>query len=193
MRPSGVCASSCLRKSLVSNPAACTPSVSTMPGLMAFTRMLRGPSSLARVRVTASTAALLALYTALFGGERAGDRADVDDAAACTVEVRSGRLGREQHGQDVEIEHAMEALLGELLERGELVDAGVVDQDVETAEGLLRLGAEAIDLLRLRHVGRHRERPAALARDVGDHAVGALLAGGVVDDHGGAGLGQLPG
>ena len=32
-----------------------------MPGLMAFTRIPRGPSSLARVRVTASTAALLAL------------------------------------------------------------------------------------------------------------------------------------
>jgi len=34
----GVCASSCLRKSLSAKPAAWTPSVSTIPGLMEFTR-----------------------------------------------------------------------------------------------------------------------------------------------------------
>ena len=61
MRPSGVFDSTCLRKSLSMIPAACTPSVSTMPGLMAFTRILRGPSSLASDLVTASTAALVAL------------------------------------------------------------------------------------------------------------------------------------
>ena len=42
MRPSGVCVSSCLQKSLSANPPARSPSVSTIPGLMAFTRMLRG-------------------------------------------------------------------------------------------------------------------------------------------------------
>src|SRR5439155_6660181 len=61
MRPRGVCDSSCLRKSLSCNPAERTPSVSTMPGLMALTRMFRGPSSFARVRVIASTAPLVAL------------------------------------------------------------------------------------------------------------------------------------
>src|SRR5438477_280878 len=39
-----------------------------MPGLMALTRILRGPSSLASERVTASTAALVALYTEALGG-----------------------------------------------------------------------------------------------------------------------------
>ena len=61
IRPSGVCASYCFRKSLSTMPAACTPSVSTMPGLIELTRMWRGPSSLASDRVTASTAALVAL------------------------------------------------------------------------------------------------------------------------------------
>jgi hypothetical protein len=50
-----------LRKSLSLSPAACMPSVSTMPGLMAFTRIRRGPSSFAKDRVTASAAALVAL------------------------------------------------------------------------------------------------------------------------------------
>src|SRR6266404_563632 len=63
IRPSGVDASACLRKSLEVIPALCVPSVSTMPGLIEFTRMLRGPSSLANERVTASTAAFVALYT----------------------------------------------------------------------------------------------------------------------------------
>src|SRR5436309_5630745 len=61
MRPSGVCASTCLRISLSAMPAACVPSVPTMPGLMAFTRMPRGPSSLASERVIASTAPFVPL------------------------------------------------------------------------------------------------------------------------------------
>src|SRR5881409_2290420 len=68
IRPRGLWASTCLRKSLSSRPAALKPSVSTMPGLMALTRILRGPSSLASERVTASTAALVALYTEALGG-----------------------------------------------------------------------------------------------------------------------------
>src|SRR5688572_11349668 len=41
MRPSGVWASTCLRRSLSSRPAVLKPSVSTMPGLMALTRIRR--------------------------------------------------------------------------------------------------------------------------------------------------------
>ena len=50
-----------LRKSLSVIPALCVPSVSTMPGLIEFTRMLREPSSSPSERVTASTAAFVAL------------------------------------------------------------------------------------------------------------------------------------
>src|SRR6266513_2467079 len=68
MRPSGVWASVVLRQSLSAIPAACTPSVSTMPGLIELTRILRGPSSFASDLVTASTAAFVALYTEADGG-----------------------------------------------------------------------------------------------------------------------------
>src|SRR5262245_59166426 len=61
MRLSGVWDSICLRKSLSVIPAECVPSVSTMPGFTALTRILRGPNSLASVFVTASTAAFVAL------------------------------------------------------------------------------------------------------------------------------------
>ena len=61
MRPSGVCVSICLRKSLSESPAEWKPSVSTIPGFTEFTRIFFGPSSVARLRVTASTAAFVAL------------------------------------------------------------------------------------------------------------------------------------
>src|SRR6185436_12968835 len=61
MRPSGVRDSMSLRISPSTKPPDRAPSVSTMPGLIAFTRMLRGPSSEASVRVSESTAALVAL------------------------------------------------------------------------------------------------------------------------------------
>ena len=41
-------------------PWVCVPSVSTIPGLMLFTRILRGPNSLASTPVMASTAPLVA-------------------------------------------------------------------------------------------------------------------------------------
>ena len=52
VRPSGVRAINCFSKSLPITPAACVPSVSTPPGLIALTRIFRGPSSFASTRVT---------------------------------------------------------------------------------------------------------------------------------------------
>ena len=48
-------------------PAECKPSVSTIPGLIEFTRIFRGANSPASDTVIASTAALVALYTAAPG------------------------------------------------------------------------------------------------------------------------------
>src|SRR3984885_2126795 len=68
MRPSGVCDSAHLWKSLPIKPAVCTPSVSTIPGLIELTRIFFGPSSFDSVRVTESTAPLVAVYTLAVGG-----------------------------------------------------------------------------------------------------------------------------
>jgi len=40
----------------------------------------------------------------------------------------------------------VEVLFGDVFERREFIDASVVDQDVEPAEGLLRLGEETLAL-----------------------------------------------
>src|ERR1700740_3187281 len=70
IRPRGDCASTDLRKSPSTIPAACSPSVSIIPGLMEFTRILREPNSLANTAVIASTDAFAAEYVAAFGGSR---------------------------------------------------------------------------------------------------------------------------
>ena len=63
-RRRGVIAAIWLRNSGVIKPSSSSPSVFTMPGLIALTRMPLGPSSNASVAVIASTAALLPPYTA---------------------------------------------------------------------------------------------------------------------------------
>ena len=75
----------------------------------------------------------------------------------------------------------------------EVVDAGVVDEDVELAEGVLGLGEEAGDVGGFGDVCLHGDGLAALGLDVGDDGVGAGLAAGVVDDDRGALGGEMLG
>ena len=93
-------------------PAACRPSVSIIPGLTALTRILRGPSSWASERVMAFTAALVALYTDVFGG------ADV----AANV-LGPGNVGLHGNGLAVRLPDALDDRL-----RAGLA-AGVIDHD----------------------------------------------------------------
>jgi hypothetical protein len=125
------------------------------------------------------------------GGRR---RADVDDAAAVGAEALGRFLGGQQQAQDVDVELAVEVLLGDVFQRRELVDAGVVDQDVHAAERLLGLVEQTGDVGALGHVALDGDGLAAGGGDLGHHLVGALAAGGVVDRHGralgGQGLGD---
>ena len=58
-------------------------------------------------------------------------------------------------------------------EREEFVNTGVVNQYVEAAECLLRLGEEAFDVRLFRYAGLHRNRLAAFGCDFGDDSVSA--------------------
>ena len=68
----------------------------------------------------------------------------------------------------------------------ELIDAGVVDEDVEPAEGLFGFGEETVDVGLFGDVALDGDGFAALGGDFGDDFVRAGLAGGVIDDDGGA-------
>ena len=45
---------------------------------------------------------------------------------------------RQQRSENVDVEMPAVVRLGDLLDRREFIDAGIVDEDVEPAEGLLR-------------------------------------------------------
>src|SRR5258708_21777319 len=79
--------------------------------------------------------------------------ADVNDYAPVGSEVGNGGLGGEQKGFDVEVEVLIDVLDGDCFQWEELVDAGVVDEDVETAEGLDRRGDELGGLIWFGQIG----------------------------------------
>jgi len=57
-----------------------------------------------------------------------------------------GLLRSENQTQDVQIKYAAKRLFGDRLERTELVNAGVVDENVEPAECFLGLSEELLDI-----------------------------------------------
>src|SRR5580704_7398374 len=62
------------------------------------------------------------------------DRANVDNASARGIEALDCGLRREEQAKDVQVELFVEVLRSDLLERAELINAGVVDQNVDGAE-----------------------------------------------------------
>ena len=117
--------------------------------------------------------------------QAADHRADVDDAGAFT-EVFHGSLRGEQETEDVHVEDLVVVLFGEGIDGEELLDAGVVDEDVEVAEVLDGCVDEALSLSGLRDIATDGDGFATGGCDGGDHIVRTSLAGGVVDDDGGA-------
>src|SRR5262249_56581204 len=74
------------------------------------------------------------------GLSRACNRTYVNDAATLLPEVLYRFLGGENRTQHVYVELAMELLLGDLRQRYELVNAGIVHQHVKSSEGLFGFG-----------------------------------------------------
>lgn len=116
--------------------------------------------------------------------------ADVDDHAAVGTEVGNGRLGGEQKGFDVEVEVFVDVLDGYGFEWKELVDAGVVDKDVEAAESLGCRGDELAYFGRIGQIGLDGDGFTAGGLDPFDEGFSGSGAAGVVDDDGGAVRGQ---
>jgi hypothetical protein len=111
------------------------PSVSIIPGLTEFTRIFFGaqfPCQRFRHRVHGR----LRRAVDRRAGQRlhADDGADVDDTAAVAVEMFQRLLRREDQAEHVQIELLPEMVLGDLFQRRELLNAGVVHENVNAAE-----------------------------------------------------------
>ena len=82
-------------------------------------------------------------------------------------------------------------LLRYCFNRRELVDTGVVHQDIEPPKRILCLGKEPLDVILLCHVGLHRDCFSAALRNFIHHAICAFFRGGIVHDDIRAFCGQL--
>ena len=65
--------------------------------------------------------------------------ADIDDTSALVAKKLRRLLCRQQQAQHVDVEMPVKVLFRDLLERQKIIDAGIVDQNVQPAERLLRL------------------------------------------------------
>src|SRR5690349_14449075 len=62
--------------------------------------------------------------------KRAHRRTDVDDAAAFGTKITCGFFRSENQSEDVEVELLMKLLLGHVFQRRELIDAGVINENI---------------------------------------------------------------
>ena len=135
-------------------PGRSSPGVSVEPGTMVLTRIAAAVSSAAQVRAKDRTAALDAAYTPNAGVPRAAAVDPVEDDRGAVVQQRQRLLHREQRALDVGAEGAVEVLLGDLLQGGELAAAGVGEQHVERRRRGAIASYEPVEVGR----GRRRRR-----------------------------------
>ena len=74
---------------------------------------------------------------------RLTDRANIDDASAF-ADMLDGGLRGQQQAEDVDVELPVEMVFGDGFDGAEFIDAGVVDQDIESAEVLDGGGDDAL-------------------------------------------------
>ena len=137
-------------------PAACAPSVPHRRARVVFTRMSRAPSSLESTLVIVSSAPFVAAYTDGAGRRIvAHHRAHVDHVPARRAEQLERLLREEERAEHVDVELAVELVLGHVLDRRECEDTGVVDEDVELPIRALRLLDQAEHIRGLRDIAVH--------------------------------------
>src|ERR1035441_5320635 len=94
------------------------------------------------------------------------DRSEVDHVTTPVLaQMRERMFEGEEHGFDVHAYHAVPLFRAVVMEHADVNDAGVVDQDLETAEGGDGLGDRGAYLLFPRDVATDEDRFAALSFD----------------------------
>src|SRR5215207_6240158 len=125
-------------------------------------------------------------------GDEPMRRGDVDDAPPPGLaHRRHGKAGGVEGGGQVDGDDLVPPLNRELIDWRDVLDAGVVDEDVEPPEGLERQIDHALDRAGLRHVGRRIDRLYAVLRgDSRDDLADVVDIAEAVKHDGGAGLGE---
>src|SRR5262249_2053609 len=115
-----------------------------------------------------------------------GDGPVVDDASAArllALHDLDGFLRAEEGARQVGVDDGLPLLEGQVLERnGWRPDAGIVEEEVETAERVLRLRKESADGFGIGDVRGHRKRGRAGGLALGRHRLQEILAAPGQDD-----------
>ena len=82
------------------------------------------------------------------------------------LHLRDHRLAHQERALEVGVEVGVPDLLGELLDAGAAGDAGIVDEDVDAAEGLLDRLGDGAAILGLADVGRDLQAGPALVAPI---------------------------
>ena len=90
-------------------------------------------------------------------------------------------LRGEEQAKDIHIKVFVELFLGDLFKWRPVVNSGVVDQDIDLAEGFLCCGKESFDFRLLGDVRLYGDRFAAALCDFVNDAIGAFFGGSVID------------
>src|SRR5437763_16153278 len=93
-------------------------------------------------------------------------------------------LRGEEQPKDIHVEVFVELFLGDLFKWRPIVNSGVVDQDIDLAEGLPRCGKKSFDFRVLGAVRPHRNRFAAPLWTFVNDAIAAFFRGSVSDEQG---------
>ena len=181
MRPSGVRASVCLRNSLSASPPAQAFGFDQARVQRVDTNLPRAELLRERDRQGVDGGLGGAVHRSAADGHRSDDRADVDNRSAGRVEMPDGFLRGEQQSQHVEVEEFVKVLGRDRVERQKLIEARVVDQDVERAKRRDTLCKQTLDVVGPRDVGLDGDGLAPLFSNTLDDGFGAGLATGVVD------------
>src|SRR4029079_3720122 len=89
------------------------------------------------------------------GSQRAGQRTNIDNASAVGVEMLERFLSYEKHPEHIGIKHFVELLLGHSFQWHPFVNAGIVDQNVDLAQGLFCLSEKSFNVCLLRDIRLH--------------------------------------
>ena len=112
----------------------------------------------------------LGRYQAVGGG-------DVDDAAKLLLlHLRPDGFGEVEGGGEVDGDDGIPLILGEVFQRGYVLDAGIVDKDVYGTERIQRFLGEGADGVGLQHVGGGED---VFDPELVGHALGNLGAVGL--------------
>src|SRR6476646_9520826 len=92
-------------------------------------------------------------------------------------------LSGEEHSEDVCIKHSVELLLGGFFQRDELVNAGVVDYDVDLPERFLCFSEQSLDFCLFRNVALDSDGSSAALANLIYYAICVLLGRRIINDH----------